>query len=285
MNYIRNRQYQEIYEDFFQHYFDLLPQDIKEEFNIINENFFNKLKSRFPRAAEVSNILSDKAEKALQGVINKAKNAVNFVKKIVNNVVNNFKKNLKILVEKAKDLFKDSEILKKFKDQDKETILKDIKVSRKVASWYQDNFLSSIAQQIQNNLTKHLKGDVEPIAESKGNVISTLVHSLESVPPFSWLHKVKEAAEKGANQFIDFLSNITKKLGGPEFQLPVIASLIGVGLEQLIKDAVGSPVINLLGGPTSPFGAAIVGLKYIAVFIAIIVAIDSLIGKEILSSH
>lgn len=286
MNYIKSYNYQLVYDEFFDHYFEKLPNSIKEEFYSLNENFFNKLKKRFPKAAKVSNVLSDKAEKALYSVIKKAKDATNFVKKIVSNISNFFKKNINVLTDKAKVLIAKSNFksnIEKVIKNDKDNLISDIKTGREVANWYKNNFTEILTQLLTKNLTNHFKSEVKPISES--NVIATLVHSLENIPPFSWLHQIKEAGEKGAKQLIKVLSKLTKKLGGPSFELPVMASLLGVMFEQLIKNAVGTPLVNLLGGPTSPFGASIMGLKNIALFIAFIVAIDSVIGKQILGEH
>ena len=48
----------------------------------LNEGFFDKLKERFPKATAVSQLLSDKAEAVLSGILQKCKDAVSFVAQI-----------------------------------------------------------------------------------------------------------------------------------------------------------------------------------------------------------
>ena len=45
----------------------------------LNEGFFDKLKERFPKATTLSQLLSDKAESVLSGILQKCKDAVSFV--------------------------------------------------------------------------------------------------------------------------------------------------------------------------------------------------------------
>ena len=72
-----------------------------------------------------------------------------------------------------------------------------------------------------DNVTNLLSKEQEPIPESfdyttnEGkNVLSTWIHGIEKIPPFSWLEKVAKLGERGANKIIEGLSFITNKLGG-----------------------------------------------------------------------
>ena len=71
------------------------------ESNLLTEGFFDKLKERFPKAAQVSKVLSDKAEQSLGKIINSVKDAVSFVKKIGSGIKEFFLS----VVEKGKAFF------------------------------------------------------------------------------------------------------------------------------------------------------------------------------------
>lgn len=260
--------------------------------NKINEGFFDKLKDRFPKAAKVSNVISDKAEKVLGKIIQGAKDLTQFVSKLKNGIKEFFKTILdntkKKLIGEIKN-GKLSEKIKSMNDKEKEGLKKDLKVGKEVSKWYSKTFLDKITNSTDKNLTKFLKTEQEPISESillneKGNVISTLVHGIEKIPPFSWLAKVAQAGEAGANKLINILSKVTQKMGGPNFELPVIAVLLGIVFEQLIKGQSGHWLLDLVGSGT-PLGLAIKGIKMTALVIACILAIDAVIGDKILSKH
>lgn len=261
------------------------------ETNSVNEGFFDKLKERFPKAAKVSNVISDKAEKVLGKIIQGAKDLTQFVGKLKNGIKEFFQKvlnNTKDKVIKEVKNGKISDKIKELNDKEKEGLKKDIKTGREVSKWYSKTFLDKITNSTDKNLSKFLKKEQEPIAESmineKGNVISTLVHGIEEIPPFSWLAKVAKSGEAGANKLIDVLSNLTQKMGGPKFELPVIAVLIGIVFEQIVKGQSGHWLLELVGSGT-PLGLAIKGIKMTALVIACILAIDSIIGDKILGKH
>ena len=262
-----------------------------EETEMLNEGFFDKLKKRFPKAAEVSKKLSDKAEGVLNKVLQASKNVINFVKKIGNgikelfiNVIESSKKYYQEQIKGGKLKEKIQEVAK----SKKEGLKKDLKEIKEVINFYRKDFLSKVLSSKEKNMTEFLKTEQEPIAESllleKGNVIATLVHGIEKVPPFSWLHKVAQAGEAGVSKFIGAVSNLTNKLGGPSFQLPVIALIAGVTFEQIVKGEAGGWLIQLAGS-TTPLGMAISGMKMIAAFIALLTVIDAVVGEKILGGH
>lgn len=261
---------------------------------ILNEGFFDKLKERFPKAAEVSKKLSDKAEGVLNNILQKAKDAISFVKKIGEgikelfiNVINTSKTYFEEQIKGGKLKQKIEEVAK----TKKEGLKSDIQEIKKVLDFYRKDFISKLISSSEKNMTDFLSNDQEPITESmileKGNVIATLVHGVEKIPPFSWLHKLAKAGEAGASQFIKLLSDITSKMGGPSFVLPVIALIVGVTFEQIVKAKAGGWLITLAGS-TTPLGMAISGMKMVAAFIALLTVIDALVGEKILghgSSH
>lgn len=268
-----------------------IKNEIISELSKVNESFFDKLKERFPKAAEVSSVLSDKAEKTLNSFLQKAKDAVSFVKVITEKVKKFFKEQLSSMTKYITKLIKGDtkfkEKIKEINDKNKEGLISDIKTGREVSKWYKENYISNLSSLINKNTTKFLNSDVQAVSESSinegGNVIATLVHKIEEFPPFSWLHKVQQAGEAGANKLIEVVSKLTEKMGGPKFELPVIATLLGVLLEQIVKNTTGGGLIDLLGAST-PFGMAIKGLKMVALVVAFIVSIDAVVGNKILGS-
>jgi hypothetical protein len=261
------------------------------ELESLNEGFFDKLKERFPKAAEVSKVLSDKAENALGSILNKVKDAVSFVKKIGESIKEFFLS----VVEKGKSFFTEQIQNGKLKDKigelaktKKEGLAKDLKKSKEVIDFYRKDFMGKLLGSTEKNMTDMLSKEQEPVAESivnEGkNVIATLVHKVEDIPPFSWLHKVAQAGEAGAAALIKMISEVTQKLGGPAFELPVIVLLIGLTIEYFVKDTTKHWLITLVGSST-PLGMAISGIKYIATFVSIIIALDATIGEKILGGH
>jgi hypothetical protein len=264
-----------------------------QETDMINESFFDKLKERFPKAAEVSKKLSDKAEGVLNKVLQASKDAVSFVKKIGEGIKDLFFK----VIEKSKKIIEEQikggklkEKIEELVSSKKEGLKKDILEIKKVLDFYRKDFLNKLLSLKDKNMTEFLSKEQEPVVESllleKGNVIATLVHRIEDIPPFSLLHKVAQAGEAGASQLIKAISDLTTKLGGPNFTLPVIALIIGTVLEYMIKNlAIGedSWIMSLVGN--TPFGYAIKGIKYTALFISIISIINAVSGEKILGSH
>lgn len=262
-----------------------------EETDMINEGFFDKLKNRFPKASEVSKKLSDKAEGVLNKVLQASKNAVSFVKKIgqgikdlFTNVINSSKKYYQEQIKGGKLKEKITELA----SSKKEGLKKDIQEIKKVLDFYRKDFLSKLISSKEKNMTDFLQKEQEPVVESllleKGNVIATFVHRIEEYPPFSWLHKIAQAGEAGTTKFIKALSDLTSKMGGPAFTLPVVALIVGVVFEQIVKGEAGGWLISLAGS-TTPFGMAITGMKMIASFIALLTIIDGVVGEKILGGH
>lgn len=277
----------------------LIKEEIKEYLKIsnllnegfLNEGFFDKLKDRFPKAAEVSKLLSDKAEQALGNILSKVKDAVSFVKKLGEGIKEFFIS----VIEKGKTYFTEQIQSGKLKDKiselassKKDGLVTDLKKTKDIIEFYRKTFMGKLLGNTEKGMTDFLSQEQEPVAESivnEGkNVISTLVHKIEEIPPFSWLHKVAQIGEAGAAKLINVISKLTEKLGGPSFELPVIALLIGVVFEQFIKGQAGHWLIDLAGSAT-PLGIAIKGLKMVAFFIALIIALDATIGNKILGGH
>ena len=90
------------------------------------------------------------------------------------------------------------------------------------------------------------------------------------------------AAEKGISFLIQSLSDLTVALGGPAFKIPVIALILAIGVEYMVKSTTGHWLLELVG-PT-PLGTAVKGIKIVASFIASIVIIDSVVGGIVLGA-
>jgi hypothetical protein len=255
-------------------------------YDSLNESFWDKLKERFPKAAQVSKMLSDKAEAVLGKIINGVKDAVSFVKKMGQSIKEFFIS----AIQKGKEIFTEQIVNGKLKGKieelvntKKDGLIKDLKTSKDVINFYRKEFIGKILGSTEKNMTNILVSE-SLITEGENNVIATLVHKIESIPPFSWLHSVAKAGEAGASAVIKSISNVTQKLGGPAFELPVIALLLGIVFEQMVKGQVGHWLIDLAGSAT-PLGLAIKGVKTVAFFVALIVALDATIGQKLLGSH
>ena len=182
------------------------------ETNMINEGFFDKLKERFPKATQVSKELSDKAEAALGGMLQKVKDAVSFVKQLGAGL----KEFFLAIIAKGKQMFTEQLTNGKLKEKideltktKKDGLVADLKTIKNVTNFYRKEFMGKLLGSTEKNMTEFLSKDQEPavdtvvgesykVNEEKGNVIATLVHRIEAVPPFSWLHKVAQAGEAGA---------------------------------------------------------------------------------------
>jgi hypothetical protein len=294
------RMFLNIFEKFLDSYKDeSIKEEIKQYLNnsellnegFLNEGFFDKLKERFPKAAEVSKSLSDKAEAAMGKILKSVKDAVSFVKKIGQGIKEFFMS----VVEKGKTFFTEQIMKGKLKGKideltstNKEGLVADLKTSKEVIDFYRKSFMGKLLGSTEKNMTEFMTNEQEPIAESMvnegKNVIATLVHGVEQIPPFSWLHKVAQAGEAGAAALVKAISGVTEKLGGPSFQLPVIVLLVGIVIEQMVKGSAGHWLIDLAGS-TTPLGLAIKGVKTVAFFVALIVALDASIGEKLLGGH
>ena len=115
------------------------------------------------------------------------------------------------------------------------------------------------------------------------NIVGDFIHKIEAIPPFSWLHKVKEMGEAGANAIIAVLSEVTAKLGGPKFVLPVIASLLGLALEYNIKGLAKSGLVDTAAYFTVPFLIPVIKfIGWVATFIAVMIAINDIANMGML---
>lgn len=260
--------------------YGLKSELIKEELinyissEIINEEFSPK---------NILNKVSDKAKNILINILHKANGIMSFINRISDGIRELF---IQLITSAKKFLLEQLKLgalkakLEELKNHKKEGLIKEIKLLKEVLNFYRKDFLKIFKNKSDKNLTSVL----EPISESilnessNENVINTIIGKIESIPPFSFLHKIASASEKGANLIIQSISELTESLGGPSFQLPVIALLVGLCIEYMVKSSTGHWLLELVG--TSPIGMVIKGVKITATFIALISALDSTLGSN-----
>jgi len=269
---------------------------------LMEGNFFDTLKNRYDKAAGVVKNFSDNAKKALDKLIDAAKSAEEFIKNLINKISEYCKSTLKNVKTKILEKLKNSdEFLNLIKEaaKNKENLKKDLMISKDVVKFYNEKFLSSLLDKIKKSITELFIGDKQPVVEKLNyiksinekvemgnNVIQKLVHGLEEIPPFNWLHSLKSNMEKGINIVIGGLSDLTNKLGGPKFTLPVIASILAVVIEFNVKGLVKSGLMDMVLDYAIPFvGTVIKIVGLIATFIAAIELIDDISGLHILGNH
>lgn len=274
---------------------DLFLEKREAQLNdIINESFWNKLVGRIDKASEVSEVLPDESENLLKKLVKKAGQAMNFIGKLLKQAKDWIIKVITEVKEKITGKLKgDSNFIdavKKISREDENGFVKDLKTSRTVYKFYKKDLIGSMLDSIKKSLGSFFTKEQEPIPENfeyktnEGkNVLSTFIHGIEKIPPFSWLHKVATLGEKGVNNIIEGLSFITNKLGGPKFVLPTIAVLLGVAFEYKIKGTVKHGILNVLGGAFT--GGLLSVISWIATFIAAIIVIDQIAGKNILGAE
>lgn len=267
---------------------------------LINENFFDKLKTRYDKAKEVAKELSDKAKQSLEKIVDAAKQATDFVLKIkeqlstqITNILTNTKDKIK---EKLKANTKITDLIKKKYEEDKNAFLKDLEVCKSVAKFYASQFKDKIIDSITKSLTSFLSGEDKevPVAErlqylTEANMIDKLVGRLSHIPPFSWLHDVQHMGEKGASAIINGLSSVTQKLGGPKIVVPVLVSIIGIAFEYNVKGLAKQGLLDMVSFFSIPFVAPLIKfVGYVATFMAIyalIVEITQTHGEKLAGEH
>lgn len=260
---------------------------------LINENFFDKLKARYDKAAIVVKNIPDNAKNALNSIIDAAQTSVDFVKNLVSQLNVYINKIITVTSDKIRNKLKiDQKFIKQIKDtntKNKNGLLNDIKECKNVVSFYKDKLTGILSTKLTTSITQVVNSEDLPVEEKLKymkenltmgkNVISSLIHGIEKVPPFSWLGKVKEIAEKGVNNIVTALSYFTQQLGGPKFEIPVIASLLAIAFEYNVKGLAKHGLLDVIGLATVPAIAILIKtIAYVATFIAAILVIDDVCG-------
>jgi hypothetical protein len=259
----------------------LLESELVNPIIFINENFFDKLKSRYDKAKVVAKDISQGAKDALEKLVDAAKQVADFIKQFKDFL----SKQVKLILTQTKDKIKEklksnqklnSEIKSKL-SSDKSAFLGELDILKGVVAFYQTKLYVALETQITNGLTKFLSSEDKeiPVAEKLSiikegsNMLDKLVHGLNSIPPFSWIDKLQKIGEKGANFIIKQLAFITEKLGGPYFELPIIAVLLGIAFEYNMKGLAKSGLLDVVGMFSVPFVAPVIKMVgFVATMIA-----------------
>jgi len=249
-------------------YYESLSNEDKEELHkfslkryMVNEN--------------VVNTLSAKGKQVLSNICNSVNSVVHFLEKIKKELY----QHLSVILSSTKDKIKsklagDKDFIKSVKKQiniDKNAFVQDVKTCKDISSFYTSKFTESILKSVftsLRNLIVHKKHDI--LKEGLNiNVIDSVVQHLHKLPPFSWLDMLHHKGSHGASHLIHGLSYLTKKLGGPEFKLPVIASLLGLAFEYNIKGLVKHGLIDAAEIFSIPFvGIVVKTAGNVATFLA-----------------
>jgi len=335
-----------------------------ETFQFLNEGFFDSIKKGWNNVKDKAKELSSQAKNTIGTIVQKAKDAVDFVKKIKNYVVDIFKKLVETGIEKLTAKLKlNKDFVGKVEEtatKNKEGLKKDLTTSKMVVEFYHNKMLGKINDNVEENAIEIAEGEpapedlgakpgstppkevevgqkymylnsegknievvvltvanmekdlvevssenskepfkvkkdkLTPLAEESlkkyndlfqinESLLGSFIHKLETIPPFSWLAKVKEAGEKGANLIITVLSEVTAKLGGPKFVLPVLAALLGIAFEQYIKGMAKEQLLGVAVYTAVPFMVPIVKfLGFVAMFIAAVLVIDEVTNLGIM---
>ena len=263
-----------------------------EESEYLKESFFDSLKGRFDKDKQVATQYSDKAKDTLKKALDIAKNATDFIVKIKDALVKYIKTILSDTKNKIQSkLQSDNKFTGKVKELAKsstEELKKDLQTAKEVIGFYTTKMTDSLLGKVEGGMKEVLVGSHQPVVESlllegNNNVIAKLFHGLETIPPFNWLHNVAHLGEKGANSILGALSKFTHNLGGPEFTLPVIATLIGIAFEYNIKGLAKSGLIDIVAFFSIPFVAVVIKiLGWVATFMAVIAVIDTVGSFDIL---
>ncbi len=133
--------------------------------------------------------------------------------------------------------------------------------------------------------------DDTDVSESEGHskipFVSTISSILEKMPPFSWLTMLAHFFEKNINKALSKISSLLKEKGHTKeaIEFVIIGSLVGLGLEYLIKSGVKSAI----GYFFPPLHAVLIVLGTIATAICVVHIASNLIDglkdvdKEIMS--
>jgi hypothetical protein len=260
---------------------------------LIKENFFNKLKSGIDKAKNIAKDVNDKGKQALKKIVDAAKEVTDFITKIKNYLSSEIEKILTNTKNKLKEkLSADKNFTNKIKEMlssDEQAVLRDIKTIGEVVSFYRNKLKDSLLNKVTEGLKSFFSNTNKEMSVSEklefikesDNVISKLVHGLNKIPPFSWLEKVAHIGEKGTEKIISALSGLTKNLGGPEFTLPIIATIMGIAFEYNIKGLAKHGLIEVTSFFSIPFvGTLIKSIAFIATLIAVYEIFELIIKKN-----
>ena len=223
----------------------------------------------------VIDTLSKKGKAVLLKISSTANNIVHFLDKIKTEMYQHLDKILTEGKNKIKEkLSGDKEFIKAIKKHihvDKNAFIHDVKTCHQVSQFYTAKFRDSIMKSVLTSLhdlfvhKKHILKEALNI-----NVIDNLMKHLHKVPPFAWLDMLHHQGTKGSEGLVKGLSYITHRLGGPEFTLPVISSILGLAFEWVTKGMVKHGLIEAAEIFSLPFvGLVVKTAGNVATFLAV----------------
>jgi len=219
--------------------------------------------------------LSEKGKEILKKISKTANNIFSFLNKIKEELSKHITEVLTNTKEKLKEKLKGDQVfisaVKKEIHVDKNAFLHDVKTCKDVSNFYTNKFKESILNDVMKSLYKlfKVKESLALFENLDINIIENLVKHLHKIPPFAWLDMLHHKGTEGAEHLINGLSYITKHLGGPEFKLPVISSLLGIAFEYNIKGLIKHGLIEASEIFSVPFiGLIIKTAGNVATFLA-----------------
>lgn len=222
--------------------------------------------------------LSRKGKEVLLKICNSVGDVVNLLDKIktelhsqLKRVLTDTKNKLKTKLQGDQNFIK---VVKNHIHSDRNAFMKDVMTCKNVSDFYTSKFTESIINSVYKslrNLLVHRKHDVlDEIKEALNiNMIDSVVQHLHKVPPFTWLDMLHHTGSHGVSHLVHCLSYLTKRLGGPEFKLPVMASILGLAFEYNIKGLIKHGLIEAADIFSIPFvGLVVKTAGNVATFLA-----------------
>lgn len=254
---------------------------------LVKENFYDSLKNRYEKAKTVVKNFSDNAKQALETIVNAAKTSVDFI----NAVAGKIKAYSGKILTGTKDKFKkELQAQSGFSDKlktigsDKHALSKELKNLGDVVNFYKTSLVDKLVAVIKTSFTELLAGDKQPLVEKVeamkaylnesadmgNNVIQKLVHGVEQLPPFTWLHNLKHAAGQGIDKFIQALNVVNKNVGAPELVIPVISGLLALAIEYKVKNIIKHGIAEIALEYAIPFiGIVLEAISWTALVLAV----------------
>lgn len=230
-------------------------------YNCILENVYND--TDFLIKENVISAITATGKNILKKIAEKTKSLIDFINNIKTQLITHIDDILKNTKHKIKEKLKVDNnfisVVKKHISVDKNAFIKDVNTCKDVSDFYITKFNQSIVGEVMKALHNTFKTSESFVMESLDiNVIEHLISHLHKLPPFAWLDMLHHKGTKGAEHIINGLSYITTKLGGPQFTLPVISSILGIAFEYNIKGLIKHGILH---------GAEIFSIPFVSLII------------------
>jgi hypothetical protein len=262
----------------------LLNSEIREA--LIIGNYFTDLE-------KISIISLNESTGVLNKLIDTTNKVQDFITKVINILRDRLSSVLSSSTNKLKDKLKaNSNFVSKLQElKNNSTLLSELDLCKNVAKFYKESFIDKFISSIKTNLISslQLKENVDAILESdmeNKNKIVNIANKLSHIPPFSWLHNIQKLGEKTATNIVSVMSDITNKLGGPSFTLPVICALLGIAFEMNVKGLIKAGIIDMISYYSIPFiSLPVKFIGLVATFIAVVDIVDEITTSKTVREH